>query len=233
MSSLKKGLVCLILSFIFYTSVKAQLVTNLGEHRNQFFVGSGYSESFANITYGLNHTRYFKKLKRNIVGIIDFSSPLNVKYYTRFVFRKGFQFDVFKKKNFRLPIAIISSTVRKHLSLFDFHEIITEVCILPGIYTDKFTIAADLSANFLWLNKIHYNAAYYKDNSHSSPNTNRQNVNIKAGIILAYNVKRFSFIFKGGFQQINTWEFIKMPFYATGILAYKLNFKKNKQEIAK
>lgn len=232
MSYFKKKIVCLLLSFIFYSSVKAQLVTNLGEQHNQFFVGSGYSESFANITYGLNHTRYFKKLKRNIDGIIDFSSPLNAKYYTRFVFRKGFQFDIFKKNNFRLPIAIISSTVRKHLSLFDFHEIITEICLLPGIYTDKFTIAADLSANFLWHNKVHYNAAYYKDHSNANPNTNREKINIKAGIVLAYNLKRFSFIFKGGFQQINTWEFIKMPFYATGILAYKLNFRKHKEVIA-
>jgi hypothetical protein len=228
----KKGLVCLLLSFIFYTPVKAQLVTNLGEHHNQFFVGSGYSESFVNITYGLNHTRYFKKLKRNIDGIISFSSPLNAKYYTRFVFRKGFQFDIFKKNNFRLPIAIISSSVKKHLSLFDFHEIITEICLLPGIYTDKYTIAADLSANFLWHNKVHYNPDYYKDNSTVNPNTNYQKLNIKAGIVLAYNVKRFSFILKGGFQQINTWEFIKMPFYATGILAFKLNFKKHKEVIA-
>lgn len=228
--SFKKNLVCFLLSFIFYTSVKAQLVTNLGEHHNQFFVGSGYSDSFANITFGLNHTRYFKKLKRNIDGIIDFSLPLNTKIYTRFVFRKGFQFDIFKKNNFRLPLAIISSTVRKHLSLFDIHEIITEVCLLPGIYTNKYTIAADISVNFLWRNKVHYNPAYTKDSSHVNPNTNHQIINIKAGIILAYNLTHFSFIFKGGFQQINTLEFNKMPFYATAILAYKLNFKKHKEE---
>ncbi|HXU25872.1 MAG TPA: hypothetical protein VN698_01480 [Bacteroidia bacterium] len=232
MSFSKKSFVCLLLSLVFYTSVKAQLVTNLGEHHNQFFVGSGYSESFANITYGLNHTRYFKKLKRNIDGIIDFSSPLNAKYYTRFVFRKGFQFDVFKKNNFRLPLAIISSTVRKHLSLFDFHEIITEVCVLPGIYTNKFTVAADVAVDFLWFNKVHYNAAYYKDSINVKPNTNHQKVNVRAGVVLAYNFKRFSFIFKGGFQQINTWEFVKMPFYATGILAYKLNFRKHRETIA-
>ena len=232
MSFLKKSIVGLMLSLVFCISVKAQLVTNLGEHHNQFFVGSGYSDSFGNITYGLNHTRYFKKLKRNISGIIDFSLPLNINYYTRFVFRKGFQFDVFKKYNFKLPVAIISSTVRKHLSLFDFHEIITELCVLPGIYTDKYTIAADLSANFIWLDRVHYNAAYYRDNNQIKPNTNHEKVNIKTGIVLAYTIKRFSFIFKGGFQQINTWEFIKMPFYATGILGYKLNFKKHKQEAA-
>jgi hypothetical protein len=229
---LKKSLVCLLLNFVFYTSVKAQLVTNLGDQHNQFFVGSGYSQSFVNITYGFNHTRYFKKLKRNIDGIIDFSSPLNAKYYTRFVFRKGFQFDIVKKNSFRLPLAIISSTVRKHLSLFDFHEIITEACFLPGIYKDKFTIAADLAVDFLWFNKVHYNAAYNKDTSTVKPNTNHQKVNVRAGVVLAYNIKHFSFIFKGGFQQINTWEFIKMPFYATGILAYKLNFKKHKEVTA-
>ncbi|MEO8759614.1 MAG: hypothetical protein ABI388_01460 [Bacteroidia bacterium] len=230
MNVLKKRLVCLLLSLLFYTSAKAQLVTNLGEHHNQFFVGSGYYESFANITFGLNHTRYFKRIKRNIDGIIDFSLPLNDEIYTRFVFRKGFQFNVFKKNNFRLPLAFISSTVRKHLSLFDIHEFITEVCLLPGIYTNKYTIAADLSVNFLWFNKVHYNPAYNKDSSHVNPNTNHQKVNIKAGIILAYNLTHFSFIFKGGFQQINTLEFNKMPFYATAILAYKLNFKKHKEE---
>jgi len=209
-------------------TAKAQLVTELGGSHNQFYIGSGYSDSFFNTTYGINHTRYFKRLKRDISGILDFSSPLCFKYYTRYIFRKGFQFDIYKKNNFKLPIAIISSSVKKRLPLFNFHDIITNISFLPGIYKGRYTFAGDISLNFLWFYRIHYNDEWYKQGG-TKPNINSEKINVSVGVILAYNLKRFSFIFKGGFQQRSNWEFIKKPFYAVGIFAYKLNFRKRVQ----
>jgi len=203
----------------------AQLFTKLGEHHNQFYIGLGYSDSFFNTTYGINHTRYFKRLKRDISGILDFSSPLYYKYYTRYIFRKGFQFDIYKKNDFKLPIAIISSSVKKRLPLFNFHDIITNISLLPGIYKDKYTIAGVISFNFLWFHRIHYNDEWYKQNG-TKPNTNSEKINISLGLVFAFNLQRFSFVFKGGFQQMSNWEFIKKPFYAVGVFAYKLNFRK-------
>jgi hypothetical protein len=216
----------LFIGVVFCMSTKAQLFTKLGNHHNQFFVGAGYSESFVNTSYGINHTRYFKCFKRDIIGILDFSSPLSYKCYTRFIFRKGFQFDVYKKNNFKLPIAIISSSVSKHLYLFNFHDIITNLCLMPGIYTEKFTLAADVAANFLLMQKTHFKDAYNKEGV-TKVDAKTERVNISAGIILAYNIHHFSFIFKGGFQQVTHWEWNKTPIYAVGILAFKLNFKKH------
>ena len=226
LSHLRIKIAYLLIAVVIYLPAKAQLFTKLGNHHNQLFVGAGYSESFLNVSYGINHTRYFKCFKRDIVGILDFSSPLSYKCYTRFVFRKGFQFDIYKKNNFKLPIAIISSSVSKHLYLFNFHDIVTNICLMPGIYTEKFTLAADVAANFLLMQKTHYKDAYNKEGP-PKLDARTERVNISAGIILAYNVQRFSFIFKGGFQQITRWEWDKKPLYAVGILGFKLNFKKH------
>ena len=109
----------IILFFLLCVSqkvIKAQLLNELGEHHNQFFVGTGYTESFANVTYGINHVRYFKILKRDVVGILDFRSPISNQYFTRFIFRKGFQLDVYKRRDFKIPIALITSSVRKTIS---------------------------------------------------------------------------------------------------------------------
>ncbi len=228
----KKYFAYIFLSIVLHTTCSAQLFTKLGDQHNQFFVGSGYSQCYGNITYGINHARYFKIIKRDVIGIIDFSSPLYYKYYTRFVFRKGFQFDICRKNNFKLPIAIISSTIKKHFSLFNFHDIITGVSVLPGIYTDKYTIAVNMGIDFLWLHKVHYNDVYYNVNS-PRPNPANEKINLNIGIVLAYNLQRFSFILKGGFQQITHWEFTKEPIYAVGILAFKLNFRKHIQPEAK
>jgi hypothetical protein len=97
---------------------------------------------------------------------------------------------------------------------------------MPGIYAEKFTLAADVAANFLLMQKTHYKDAYNKEGP-PKVDARTERVNISAGIILAYNVQRFSFIFKGGVQQITRWEWNKMPMYAVGILAFKLNFKKH------
>ena len=213
-----------LIVLLLFSSVKlkAQLLTELGEHHNQFFIGSGYTESFGNLTYGINHKRYFKRLKKQIVGILDFTSPLSEHYFTRFIFRKGFQLDLYEKNNFKLPMAIVTSSVKKKLYFFGFHDIFTDLYLLPGIYRQKFTVAADLSCKFILLHKVHH------DHPNSDPNQKVHRENISAGIILARNFNRFSFIFRGGFQQISDWEFTKAPFYAIGCVAYKLNFKKPK-----
>src|SRR4051812_22111901 len=99
--------------FIMFNRIRGQLLTDVGEYHNQVFVGSGYTESFANTTYGINHQRYFSKIKRDITGILDFTSPLSYVSFTRFIFRKGIQVDMYKKHNFRLPIALVTSSVKK------------------------------------------------------------------------------------------------------------------------
>jgi hypothetical protein len=219
--------ICLLFVCLVHQNAQAQLYSNLGSFRNQIFVGSGYTQSFGNISYGINHSRFFKRLKRDVVGILDFSSPLSNRYFTRFVFRKGFQFDACKKNDFRLPVAIITSSVRKHLSLFNFHDIITDFYVFPGIYKQKYSIAGEVSLKVLWRHVTHYNHDYYTQaNLHPAPTAKNHRVNLSFGIILGYNTERFTFLFRGGYQQITDWEFTKTPFYAFGMAGYKFNFKK-------
>ena len=217
----------IILFFVAFGS-RAQLYVKLGPLRNQFFIGSGYSESFSNISYGINHTRYFKRLKRTIVGIIDFNSPVYYKDYTRFVFRKGFQFDLFQLKSFKMPLALISSTVKKNMHLFSFHDVISSLFLLPGIYTDRYTLAAECAIDVLWFHKTNYSDAYYRQ-SGVPAKPMEEKVRIRTGVVLAYNFYRFSLLFKGGYQQVTHWEYLRNPYYFTATFGFNLNFRKNKK----
>jgi hypothetical protein len=227
MKSLHKLSFIIFLCFGFSFIGQSQLYTNLGgEHHNQFFIGAGYSESFNNISYGFNHVRYFKRIKRDVVGILDFSSPLSHRYYTRFIFRKGFQVDLYRKNNFKLPISVITSSVKTHLSLFSFHDIITNITFLPGFYRKEYTFAAEASLKVEWFHRKKLSPEYFKQTD-INPDLKHHYLNVSIGGVFAYNVKRFSFIGRAGFQQVSDWEVYKSPFYATGTIAFKLNFKKH------
>jgi hypothetical protein len=215
------------ISFFLEKPLSAQLLVNTGNYHNQFFIGSGYHDSFGSATYGFNHTKYFKRIKKNITGILDFSTPLSPNFYTRLIFRKGFQFDCLKKNDFKLPLSIITSSVKKHLHLFSVHDLITDVSLLPGVYKKHYTFAAELSVKVLWRHKTHRDPLYFDQyNINSNPKLHRLNFSI--GLVAAYNIKHFSLIIRSGFQQINDFEINKYPFYAFGVLAYNLNFKKAK-----
>lgn len=212
--------------------MSAQLFTRNSEYHNQIFVGPAYTQSFANITYGINHWRYFKIIKREVVGILDFSSPISPQYYTRFVFRKGFQLDVYKKKDFRLPIAFVGSSVHKNLHLISLHDIITDLYFLPGLYRKKYTIAGELNLKVLWLQNAHIDPEYYRqaEGTNPPPDPKNNRLHLSVGFALSYNLKRFSLLFRGGYQQVTDVEFTKAPFYAIGSLCFHFNFKKHKEE---
>ena len=86
------------ISLIHFNYLFSQVVVNTGNYRNQFFVGAGYNDSFGSVNYGFNHTKYFKIIKKEITGILDFNLPLSPNFYTRFIFRKGFQFIFIERR---------------------------------------------------------------------------------------------------------------------------------------
>jgi len=49
-----------------------------------------------------------------------------------------------------VPVSLITSSVKKHLLLVNLHDLITDIMVMPGIYTDKYTIAADVSLKFVY-----------------------------------------------------------------------------------
>ncbi|MBC7412371.1 MAG: hypothetical protein H7331_07945 [Bacteroidia bacterium] len=129
-----------------------------------------------------------------------------------------------------MPIAIITSSVKKKITLYKLHDIVTNMNILPGIYTPKYTLAADVGIGLLLFRKTHYTTKIHNaDSLFTNPKHHR--LTQSAGVVLGLNVNRFSFVVKLGFQQINKLEFNKLPFYGFGILGINLNFKKHPEEI--
>jgi len=53
-------------------------------------------------------------------------------------------------------------------------------------------------------------------------------VNLAAGATVAYNLPRITFMLRGGYQQALSIEFVKAPFYAFAMAAYKFNFLNEK-----
>ncbi len=222
----------IIIIIAFFSEMKeccAQLYTSLGENsHNQLFIGTGYSNSFGNITFGINHKKYFRVIKKNIVGILDFSLPVSDMSYTRFVFRKGFQIEIFHKENFKIPFSIISSSVHKELIFLKFNDFVTDFHVMPGIYSKKFTLALDLSLKILWRHKAHYTYDYFNLSEIDRAKTAKKidPFCFNAGIIFAYNFHRLNFIVLAGYQQRNNIEYIQNRFYAFTNVGYTLNFKK-------
>jgi hypothetical protein len=137
-----------ILLFILVMSVSrkasAQLLTNLGEYRNQIFLSSGYYLSFANYSVGWIHNEHIKFLKRDVAGILDFSFPFSDTSHTKFVFRKGFQTNIWANETFRLPVALIGSSDKVVTHLTRIHNFVTDLFFNPGIYKKFYTVALEL-----------------------------------------------------------------------------------------
>jgi len=72
MGFFKKYGTVLYFLIVVYRPVKAQLYTNLGSYHNQFFVGAGYSESFANINYGINQDQSEKLGSKFLESILQY-----------------------------------------------------------------------------------------------------------------------------------------------------------------
>jgi len=92
-----KKILTLLSLYFFLLQGRAQLFSNMGRFHNQAFVGSGYTSSFGNISYGLNHTRYFKRIRKDIVGILDFSSPYLVSIVPVLFLEKAFSLIYIKR----------------------------------------------------------------------------------------------------------------------------------------
>jgi hypothetical protein len=212
------GFLCIIT-----ISIRAQLLTNLQGYRNQTFVNSGYYLSFANYSVGWIHSERIKFLKRDVTGIIDFSFPYSHASYTRFVFRKGLQTNIWSNETFRLPVALIGSSDKIITDLFRIHNFVTDFFFVPGIYKKNYTLALDLDYKVTWF-------SHYREIKGPDPNFKKNarevQTNGAAGIAAGLNYSRFTYLLRGGYQQHVQLEHYTYSFYVILQLGYNFNFKK-------
>ena len=213
-------------------SVSAQLLTNLGEYRNQVFVNSGYYLSFANYSLGWIHKEHIRFLKRDIAGIIDFSFPYSDTSHTKFVFRKGFQTNIYEGETFRLPIAIISSSDKIVTDLLKVHNFVTDFFLNPGIYKKGYTVALDLDYKVIWFSHRKERKSI-PDPQQNNTSMSRARTKVAAGLALGLNFHRCTYLFRGGYQERADLAGRAYAFYAVFQFGYNFNFKKNKVEAVK
>jgi hypothetical protein len=226
-----RGAKILLIILVMGVSHKAsaQLLTNLGEYRNQVFLNSGYYLSFANYSVGWIHNEHVKFIKRDVAGILDFSFPYSDTSHTKFVFRKGFQTNIWANETFRLPIALISSSDKVVTHLTRIHNFVTDFFFNPGIYRKFYTVALDLDWKVIWFThhkEIHASTA-------PDPNSNvlsRAHSKFAAGLALGLNYKRFTYLLRGGYQERADLTGQSYAFYAVFQVGYNCNFKKRKAE---
>ncbi|HXB41192.1 MAG TPA: hypothetical protein VNZ49_11670 [Bacteroidia bacterium] len=224
---MKKGAKILLITVLLSVSfgLRAQLLTNLGQYRNQLFVNTGYYLSFANYSVGWFHNEHVKFLKRDVAGILDFSFPISNNFYTRFVFRKGFQANIWQDSTWRIPVAIIGSSDKVITSLFRIHNFVTDFFFNPGIYKRKYTIALDLDYKVIWFS--HYHKTASTDPS-AAPKPDKIHAKFAAGMAFGLNYKRFTYLIRTGYQQTADVEKNPYSFYAVLQFGYNCNFKTRK-----
>ena len=227
---LKKGTKILLIVLLAFVSFKgsAQLLTNLGEYRNQFFINSGYYLSFPNYSIGWIHNERIKFLKRDVAGILDVSFPLSQTFYTKFVFRKGFQTNIWADSIYRIPIAVIGSSDKIVSNLFRIHNFVTDFFLNPGIYKRRYTIALDIDYKVIWFSHLKETGTPVP----GAPPTQLDKIRTKfaGGMAFGLNSKRFTYLLRGGYQQTADREKNAHPYYIILQVGYNCNLKKRKTE---
>lgn len=224
---LAKGAKILLITLLVSVSFagRAQLLTNLGPYRNQLFLNSGYYLSFANYSLGWIHKEHIKLIKRDVMSILDFSFPISNNFYTRFVFRKGLQTNIWQDSTWRIPIAILGSSDKVITDIFRVHNFVTDLFLNPGIYKRGYTLALDLDYKVIWISHIK------KTTPDGSSSLEKRPVHSKValGLALGINYKRFTYLLRTGYQQTADLESHPYNFYAILQLGFNCNFKKDKK----
>jgi hypothetical protein len=207
---------------------RAQLLTNLGVYHNQIFVNSGYYLSFANYSVGWIHKEHPKFLKREIASILDFSFPYSDTSHTKFVFRKGFQANILKNETYRIPVAVISSSDKVVTDVLKIHNFVTDIFINPGIYRRGYTVALDLDYKIIWFSKQKDHKAPVSDEA--AKRMSHARTKFAVGIALALNHRRFTYQFRGGYQERADYAGRSYAFYSVFQVGYNCNFRKHKAQ---
>ena len=198
----KKKYLFIVLILVSFTC-KAQLLFNMNDYRNLVYSSGGYSGGFSNITVGIARREYIRRIKKEVIGIVDISLPVSNQFFTKYFIKKGFQFDLYKNKDLRLPFTFASSSIERQNEFFKYHDITAEFTINPGIYKEKYTLALDCRYELIVFRHIKYSQQYKNDiDSKASNHWTRPLYDIlKVGIIGGLNIKKLVVYIKTGYER--------------------------------
>jgi hypothetical protein len=192
----------LILALISLT-LKSQVLFNMGEYRNLAYTSAGFNNSFENVTIGIARRDYIKKIKREVIGVLDVSLPLSPNFFTRRSVRKGFQVDLWKKNDYKIPFMFASSSVAREDRYYKYHDATAEFSIAPGIFRKRYTLALDLRCEMI---AIRYRHCINDSLSDADPRAQKHwtfpwYAIGKAGIVGGLNLDRFVMYIKMGYER--------------------------------
>ncbi len=194
---------------LFSVSVKSQVLFDMGKNRNLAYISSGFKDGYANATIGIARRDSIKFLKRELIGLLDVSLPLIQRaFVTKHSIRKGFQIDLYKKVEFRIPFMFASSSIIREDRYFKLHDVTAEFSLVPGFYRKKYTIALDLRYELIVFRLVKYTPEYYVDdhNHNFDPNSKRHWEKplfsiAKVGFVAGLNLKHCVFYLKSGYER--------------------------------
>lgn len=192
-------LLCLVFSF----RNEAQVLSTFTPYRNVTYVSAGVNNSFANTTIGIARVDYVKLVRKQVIGLLDISLPITNKYFTRRSVRKGFQFDIINKDNFRVPLLIASSSIFRESKFYKVHDVTLEVAFSPSFSKGKYYFALDLRYEFILFRHYKYSQLYLNEiNPTAKSHWEQPNNSIgKAGIVCGVDLKKWFFQFKCGYEK--------------------------------
>lgn len=209
---------------LFSLNIKAQVLFNMGDYRNLAYTDAGYSNGYPNITLSIARRDYFRLMKREIVGVLDVSLPLTTdRFLTKRSVRKGFQFDIYKKNDFRIPCMLASSSIFRENQYYKLHDVSAELGITPGIYRQKYTLALDFKYELIIFRFRKYTNYYLTQiNPDAKSHWEHPFFNIaKVGFVAGLNFKRTIIYLKSGYERNPTANRNNLPVYALVGFGYK------------
>ncbi len=197
------------LSLFSFLNSNAQVLFNMGNYRNLAYTSTGFNENFENITIGIARRDYVKLIKREVIGLLDASLPLSHHFFTRHAVRKGFQIDVYKKNDFKIPFMFASTSIVREDRYIKYHDITAEFSITPGIYTQKYSLALDIRYELIAFRLKKYHSNYFVDDGKHNINPNEKRhwecplySIAKVGIMAGINLKQFVAYIKTGYERL-------------------------------
>ena len=172
-------------------------------HRNFTYGTVGYNGAFPNVLIGIARRDYVRLIKKEVIGILDLSLPISEHFFTRHVLRKGFQLDLYKHKNYKIPFMFATSSISRRDFTKHFTDVTAEFTINPGIYHEKYTVAFDLKYELIAFRYSKF-APNYVNNDGTKPKNKFSHPPydaFKIGMIGGYNYNNMTFYLKTGYER--------------------------------
>lgn len=222
-----KRIIFVPLFILIIAKAKGQILFNMGNYRNLAYTSAGYNGAFENTTIGIARRDYVRIIKHEVVGFLDVSLPITNRFFTRRSIRKGFQFDIYKKNDFRVPFIFASSSIFRENRYYKFHDVTAEFSFVPGFYSNKYSLALDIRYELIVFRRKAYRSDYLNEiDPGAKSHWEKPYYSIgKFGIMAGLNLKHCVIYIKSGYERNPVLTHNYIPGYLLFGLGYKFGTK--------